>query len=171
MNPKVEITSLSITKLHDEQKRFAKYDIEASIDEVENTETEVKLKYKFVLLSNPVNSKISTEGFATIYGDQSEISKFLSPDERNIPLVVNNIYQEVFPLFYIISKSMQIPCPAYRLSQISTSSQVNAQPDSESIKDSTLEKTIGEIASPPSVTQGGEIEIKQSPMVEQFVTE
>ncbi|HEV2193478.1 MAG TPA: hypothetical protein VGR54_07680 [Nitrosopumilaceae archaeon] len=127
MNPKVEINSLSINKLKNEQNSFVKYDIEASLDEVENMETKVVLKYKFVLLSNPTNIKISVDGFTTIFGNETEISKHLSPDEKNIPSVVNTIYQEVFPLFYIVSKSMQIPCPAYRLSEISSSRKNEAE--------------------------------------------
>lgn len=81
------------------------------------------LKYKLVLLSNPTNAKISVDGMATLYGDQVEISKQLSPDEKNIPIILNLIYQEIFPLFFIMSKSMHIPCPAYRLSQMSYASQ------------------------------------------------
>ena len=128
MNPLVEINSLSITKLNNEQKGFIKYNIEASFDELENTESQIKLKYKFVLLSNPTNTKISADGVATIQGDEAEMSKFLALDEKNIPHVVNNIYQEIFPLFYVITKSMQIPCPAYRLSQISASQQIESEP-------------------------------------------
>ena len=124
MNPNVEINSLVFSKLKSEQNSFTKYDIEASLDELENTEKEVKLKFKFALLSNPTNTKLMVEGLATVNGNQSETSKLLSPDEKNIPLVVNIIYQEVFPLFYIISKSMQIPCPAYQLSKISQSQQI-----------------------------------------------
>jgi hypothetical protein len=120
MNPRIEINSLSITKLNNEQNSFVKYDIEASIDEIKNTDTEIKLKYRFVLMSNPTNTKINVEGIASIYGEPTEISKHLSSSEKNIPLVVNTIYQEIFPLFYVISKSMQIPCPAYKLHQMST---------------------------------------------------
>ena len=122
MNPKIEINSLSFSKLKNDYA-FTKYNIEASLDEVENTDSEVALKYKLVLLSNPTNAKITVEGLATLYGDQNEISKQLSPDEKNIPMILNLIYQEIFPLFFIMSKSMQIPCPAYRLSQMSATAQ------------------------------------------------
>jgi hypothetical protein len=115
VNPKIEINSLSITKLNNEQNSFVKYNIDASIDEIKNTDTEIKLKYRFVLMSNPTNTKINVEGIASIYGEPLEISKHLSASEKNIPMVVNTIYQEIFPLFYVISKSMQIPCPAYKL--------------------------------------------------------
>ena len=122
MSLKIEINSLTFSKLKNEQG-FVKYNIEASLDEVENRDSEVMLKYKLVLLSNPTNAKISIDGLATLYGDQVEISKQLSPDEKNIPVILNLIYQEIFPLFFIISKSMHIPCPAYRLSQMSYASQ------------------------------------------------
>ena len=118
MNLKIEINSISFSKLKNESG-FVKYNIEASLEEVENRDSEVLLKYRLVLLSNPTNAKIMVEGMATLYGDQTEISKQLGPDEKNIPIVLNLIYQEIFPLFFIMSKSMQIPCPAYRLSQMS----------------------------------------------------
>lgn len=117
MNLKIEINTVSFSKLKIEHS-FVKYNIEASLDEVENRESEVALKYRLVLLSNPTNAKITIEGMATLYGEQTEISKQLSPDEKNIPVILNLIYQEIFPLFFIVSKSMQIPCPAYRLSQM-----------------------------------------------------
>jgi hypothetical protein len=135
VNPKVEINSLVFSKLKTEQNSFTKYDIEAALDELENTETEVKLKFKFALLSNPTNTKIMVEGLTTVNGNQSETSKLLSPDEKNIPLIVNMIYQEIFPLIYIISKSMQIPCPAYQLSKISQSQQIVSEATSPATED------------------------------------
>ncbi len=118
MNLKIEINSISFSKLKNESG-FIKYNIEASLDEVENRDSKIVLKYRLVLLSNPTNAKITVEGLSTVDGDPSEISKQLSPDEKNIPVILNLIYQEIFPLFFIMSKSMQIPCPAYRLSQMS----------------------------------------------------
>ena len=163
MNPKIEITSLSFSKLKNEHS-FSKYNIEASIDEAENRDSEVVLKYKLVFLSNPTNTKINVEGLATLYGDQAEISAQLGPDEKNIPLILSLIYQEIFPLFFIVSKSMQIPCPAYRLSQMTAPSQTD-KVTSEQVRESnetsiakpldvenSLEEQI-EMVSPPQKEQ------------------
>lgn len=117
MHQKVEINSFLATKLKDDIS-FTKYDIEASIDEVESEEDHVRLKYRFVLLSNPTNVKISIDGFTTVHGNQQEITRQLGNDERNIPRVVNTIYQEIFPFLYITSKTMFISCPAYKLADI-----------------------------------------------------
>ena len=120
MNPKVEISSLFVSKLKNDVT-FQKYNIDVSIDEVENNESGIKIKYKFVLLSTPTNSKITVEGIASILGNEAEVTKYLEPDEKNIPNIVNTIYQELFPLFCIVTKSVEIPCPAYKISQISES--------------------------------------------------
>jgi hypothetical protein len=120
MNPRIEITSLAVSKLKNSHDDFIKYNIDVSIDEVENNESGIKLKYKFILLSNPTNTKLTIEGLASLFGNEIEVSKQLEPDQKNVPVVVNGIYQEVFPLIYIVSKSLQIPCPAYKLSEISS---------------------------------------------------
>jgi len=126
MNPKVDIASLTVSKLKSGMS-FEKYNIDVSIDEVENSEAGIKLKYKFILLSTPTNSKISIEGFTSIQGSEAEVAKHLAPDERNIPLVVNLIYQELFPLFYMTTKSLDIPCPAYKISEISAAQSPKAK--------------------------------------------
>jgi len=120
MNLKVEIGSLFVSKLKS-GALFDKYDIDVSIDELENNESGAKLKYKFLLLSKPTNSKISVEGIVSILGSETEVNKHLEPDEKNIPKIVNSVYQELFPLFYVVTKSVEIPCPAYKISQISES--------------------------------------------------
>jgi len=134
MNPKIEINSITLSKSKNEDV-FTKYDIEVSIDEMQNTDTEIKLKYGLTLLSNPKNARISAEGVATIYGDQTQTAKYLEQDENNIPNILNVIYQELFPLFYMLSKSLQIPCPAYKLSHISSPSKVESQ--SQDLKEPT----------------------------------
>src|SRR3989454_11015407 len=130
MSPKVDIASLTVSKLKSGMS-FEKYNIDVSIDEVENNETGIKLKYKFILLSTPTNSKISVEGFTSIQGSEAEVAKHLAPDERNIPLIVNLIYQELFPLFYMTAKSLEIPCPAYKISEISAAQGLKAKTPSQ----------------------------------------
>ncbi|MGI0069664.1 MAG: hypothetical protein ACREAN_05345, partial [Nitrosopumilaceae archaeon] len=145
---------------------FVKYDIDVSLDEVENNDSGIKLKYRFVLLSNPTNTKISVEGIASILGNESEVSKSLEPDQRNIPLVVNTVYQEIFPLLYVISKSMHIPCPSYKLSQLSAAQKPEIkqeEPVSQELEvpPSNLTDIAPEIktesADPPSEPQNQEV--------------
>jgi hypothetical protein len=128
MNYSIEINSLVVNKLKSSHDNFIKYDIDVALDEIENNESGIKLKYKIVLLSNPTNTKITIEGFTSLFGNESEISKQLEPDKKNIPVIVNIIYQDIFPFIYILSKGVQIPCPSYRLTEISPISK-EATPD------------------------------------------
>jgi hypothetical protein len=134
LKPSIEINSLTVSKLKDLQDEFVKYDIDVSIDEVENANFEgVQLKYKFGLVSIPTNARISIEGLVSLNGSESEISKQLEPDHKNIPTVVNQVYKEIYPLLYILTKSVQIPCPAYKLSQLSSAPQSNNKHESPTI--------------------------------------
>ncbi len=171
MSLNVEIGSLVVSKLKSDTP-FEKYNIDVSIDEVENNESGIRLKYKFVLLSTPTNSKISVEGITLIHGNESAVNKYLEPDEKNIPMAVNLIYQELFPLFYVVTKSVGIPCPAYKISQISatvpshkqTPSQVPAE--SQNVAQESSENVAQE--SSENVAQESSENVAQEQPVEQI---
>lgn len=141
MNPKIEITSFSVNKSSNEPMSFIKYDIEAALDEMESTEIETKIKYNFTLISNPKNTRIVVEGFSTIYESQSEASRFFKQDESHMPHLVHVIYQELFSLFYLLSKSMQIPCPAYKLTNVIPAI-ATTDPSTESSSTETMPEPI-----------------------------
>jgi hypothetical protein len=155
MNHVIETSSLVANKLKNTHDDFIKYDIDVALDEVENNESTMKLKYKIMLLSNPVNAKLTIEGLVTLHGDESDVLKQLTPDQNNTPRIVNVVYQEIFPLIYIICKDMQIPCPAYKMAQISSSASHIIQ--EELVKEpprkiDTVEKTGVEQAELPPET-------------------
>ncbi|MCV0411559.1 MAG: hypothetical protein K5782_00925 [Nitrosarchaeum sp.] len=94
---------------------FHKYDVEASIDEVENTETHSVFKYGFTILSNPKNVRLAIEGVTKISGDLKELDDILSKDENDVPKILSTIYQELFPTFFLLSKSLNVSCPPIQI--------------------------------------------------------
>jgi len=110
---------------------FQKYNIEVLIDEIENTESHTKLKFGIILLTEPKNFRLSVDGVAEISGNESERAKILEKDENNIPRVLHIIYQELFPVFFMTTKTIGAPCPAYRLSQISPPTEIEEPPIEE----------------------------------------
>ncbi len=169
--PSIEISSFSFHKANKSIDDFVKYDIEIMLDEVENSDLGIKLKYKLVLSSNPTNIKIVTEGIASIVGQESEVNKQLEPDQRQIPLVVNTIYQEIFPLLYMVSTSMQIPCPAYKLSQISPTSQPEIrQEDVHQVQEKSERM---DIANSSTVSDDNRVQLESSPepTLQEFINE
>jgi len=159
IGPKIEITSIAVSRIK-AGVLFEKYHIDVSIDEIENNDSGIKLEYKFVLLSNPNNAKISVSGMITISGSESDVAKYLEPDERNIPIIVNIAYQEILPLLYVLTKSIDIPCPAYKISQISqavqpqnTAPYQNEELQIRSAKEENVENQDVDLASEQSSTE------------------
>ena len=112
----VEVSNLMFNKISDEQKNFDKYNINVELEEESSNDEKTVLKYSLDLTSNPKNAVINISGSTTLSGEPSEIEKFLKQEDEKTPEVVSLIYQELFPLMYIISKNMKIPSPAHTIS-------------------------------------------------------
>ncbi|MFZ8908080.1 MAG: hypothetical protein ACO2YR_04040 [Nitrosopumilaceae archaeon] len=117
MNHEVEVSNLMFNKTSDEQINFKKYDINVDLEEESSNEGKTILKYSLDLTSNPKNSVINISGNTVLSGDQEEIEDFLKQENEKTPEVVSLIYQELFPLMYIITKNMKIPAPSHTISQ------------------------------------------------------
>ncbi len=113
----IEVSNLMFKKNSDEQINFKKYDINVELEEESSNDQKTVLKYSFDLTSNPKNSVINISGSTILSGEQSEIEDTLKQEDKKPPEVVSIIYQELFPLMYIISKNMKIPSPAHTISQ------------------------------------------------------
>jgi len=155
MNHEVEVSNLLFNKTSDEPMEFKKYDINVELEEDSSNDEKTVLKYTIDLTSNPKNSVINIRGNTILTGEQSEIEEFLKQDEHKTPQVVSLIYQELFPLMYIISKNMKIPSPSHTISQNQIGGPVinennnNSQKNTES-KDQNkeIEKTESQIEPP-----------------------
>ena len=117
MNHEVEVSNLMFNKTTDEQIDFKKYDINVDLEEESSNEEKTILKFSLDLTSNPKNSVINISGNTILSGEQEEIEDFLKQENEKTPEVVSIIYQELFPLMYIISKNMKIPAPSHTISQ------------------------------------------------------
>ena len=113
----VEVSNLLFNKTTDGQIDFKKYDINVDLEEKSSDDQTTVLKFSLDLTSNPKNSVINISGNTKLSGEQSEIEEFLKQEHEKTPEVVSLIYQELFPLMYIISKNMKIPSPAHTISQ------------------------------------------------------
>jgi len=134
MRPKVELDSLTVSKSEADLSSFIKYDIDATLDEVTATEKLSKLKFSFTVLSDPKNIRLVVDGFVTIEGSEHEREKILENDENSIPKILNLIYQDLFATFFMLSKSIQIPCPPHILGKITKSSVESSEQKVEETK-------------------------------------
>ena len=146
MNHEVEISNLMFNKTSEKGVDFKKYDINVDLVEEVSDEDKTVLKFSLDLTSNPKNSVINLSGNATLTGDKSEIEEFLKQETETTPEVVSLIYQELFPLMYIISKNMNIPSPAHTLSQNNVGIHENQDTELESneaqMENEPLQETV-----------------------------
>ena len=160
MNPQVVVNSLAVKNNKEANFNFVKYDIEVSIEEIENKDTKSKLEFVITLLSEPKNVRLSIDGHVEISGNEAERAIFLEKDENNIPQVLHLIYKELFPLFFMLTKSVGVPCPAYRLSQISAPTEGQKIDDSEP---QTIETPQPEAKPEPQTIETPQPEASNSP--------
>ena len=145
MNHEVEVSNLMFNKTSEESIEFKKYDINIDLEEESSNDEKTILKYSLDLTSNPKNSVINISGSTTLSGDQTEIENFLKQETEKTPEVVSLIYQELFPLMYIITKNMKIPAPAHAISQNQIIETKNVETDPPSENDSPSEKESSNI--------------------------
>jgi len=97
---------------------ITKYDVEAVIDEIENTDKQSVFKYGFTILSEPKNVRLSIDGITRIHGDSIERDDILTKDENEIPKILTAIYQELFPTFFLLSKTLNVSCPPHNIGKM-----------------------------------------------------
>jgi len=115
LKAQIELNSISMSKNDPKITKLDKYDVEANIDEVENTDEQSVYKYGFTALSNPKNVRLSIEGIARIFGDPMERNEILEKDESDVPKILTMIYQELFPTFFLLSKTLNVSCPPHQI--------------------------------------------------------
>ncbi|WP_246271211.1 hypothetical protein [Nitrosopumilus cobalaminigenes] len=121
MNAQVELTSIAMSKNDPKITKLDKYDVEANIEEVDNSEDQSVFKYGFTALSNPKNVRLAIEGIARITGDSVERNEILEKDENNVPKILTMIYHELFPTFFVLSKNLNVSSPPHTIGEMGDS--------------------------------------------------
>lgn len=135
VHSKVEITNLAISKTKSDASSFVKYNIEASIDEIENNEEFSVLKYGFVVLSDDKNIRLGIEGLIKLSGKNQEREQLLKVGPDNIPEILHLIYKELFSVVFMITKSVNVPCPPYVISEITPTNSIESEKESSKINE------------------------------------
>ena len=114
----MELNSISMSKNESMPTTITKYDVEATINEIENTDEQSVFKYGFTILSDPKTVRLSIDGITRIHGDSIERDEILTKDENEIPKILTIIYQELFPTFFLLSKTLNVSCPPHNIGKM-----------------------------------------------------
>jgi len=134
LKAQIELNSISMSKNDPKITKLDKYDVEANIDEVENTDEQSVFKYGFTALSNPKNVRLSIEGIARIFGDSMERNEILEKDENDVPKILSMIYQELFPTFFLLSKTLNVSCPPHQIGAMGETLQKDVEASDEKVE-------------------------------------
>ncbi len=134
LNAQIELNSISMSKNDPKIPKLDKYDVEANIDEVENTEEVSVYKYGFTALSNPKNVRLSIEGITRIFGDTIERNEILEKDENDVPKILTMIYQELFPTFFLLSKTLNVSCPPHQIGAMGETLEKDVEAPEETVE-------------------------------------
>jgi len=139
MNAQVELTSIAMSKNDPKITKLDKYDVEANIEEIDNSEDQSVFKYGFTALSNPKNVRLAIEGIARISGDAVERNEILEKDENDVPKILTMIYHELFPTFFLLSKSLNVDSPPHTIGEMGTSPIESEDVDSVEVNEGSTE--------------------------------
>ncbi len=151
LKAQIDLNSISMSKNDPKITKLDKYDVEANIDEVENTDEQSVYKYGFTALSNPKNVRLSIEGIASIFGDSIERNEIIEKDENDVPKILTMIYQELFPTFFLLSKTLNVSCPPHQVGVMGETpekdvevSDENETSETESPQETTIESDVSD---------------------------
>lgn len=134
----LDIESFNVNNSSKEKLDFQKYDIDVSLNEVSSAENSCQLQYGYTFSSAPKGIRLSLEGKIDVNGNSTEIESIYQKDEQNIPNILRMSYQELYPVLFMLTKSMKIPCPPYEISKTIDFSEPVVEP--EPIQESVTEQ-------------------------------
>jgi len=106
------------SKLDEQTNCFkpVKFNISANLEEVERGANKVFLKYVFTIVTDPRAVKYQIDGKTEIEGQLEHIKKALTPHpSTKVPMVLYDIYQQIYASIFVLSKTIDAPCPSPEL--------------------------------------------------------
>jgi hypothetical protein len=160
MKAQIDLNSISMSKNDPKLTQLEKYDVDANIDEVQSDDEISVFTYKFTALSNPKNVRLSISGTARISGDTMERDEILENGDDGIPKILTVIYQELFPTFFLLSKTLNVSCPPHQIGQMGAGvdsempeEMTESVTENESMDEPVDEKSESDSVENPDMTQ------------------
>ena len=93
--------------------KTVKFNVSANLEELEHGMNRVALGFTFTIITEPKVVKYQVEGRTEIQGQADQIKKVLAPNPTTkVPIILKDVYQQVYPQIFVLSKMIDAPCPA-----------------------------------------------------------
>ncbi|MEM2760591.1 MAG: hypothetical protein QXU32_00225 [Nitrososphaerales archaeon] len=121
----VKVLSILGSKLDAKADCFkpVKFNISANLEELEHGFNSISLGFSFTIITEPKVVKYHVQGRADIQGRAEHIKKVMTahPSTR-VPIVLYDIYQQVYAQIFVLSKMIDAPSPSPELLSIGQAS-------------------------------------------------
>ena len=132
--------------------KTVKFNVSANLEELEHGMNRVSLGFIFTIITEPKVVKYQVEGRTEIQGQADQIKKVLAPHPTTrVPIILKDVYQQVYPQIFVLSKMIDAPCPTPDLlstSQPMESKERNFSPEESEAVDEVSEPLPEEIQRP-----------------------
>jgi len=92
--------------------KTVKFNVSANLEELEHGMNRVSLGFTFTIITEPKVVKYQVEGRTEIQGQADQIKKVLAPNpSTRVPVILKDVYQQVYPQIFVLSKMIDAPCP------------------------------------------------------------
>ncbi len=109
-----KILSILGTKMDSKADYYkaVKFNVSANLEELEHGMNRVSLGFIFTIITEPKVVKYQVEGRTEIQGQADQIKKVLAPNPTTrVPVILKDVYQQVYPQIFVLSKVIDAPCP------------------------------------------------------------
>lgn len=157
MKAQIDLNSIAMSKNDPKLTQLEKYDVDANIEEVQSDDETSVFTYKFTALSNPKNVRLSISGTAVISGDSMERDEILENGDDGIPKILTVIYQELFPTFFLLSKTLNVSCPPHQIGAMGAGVDESSEEVTESVVESDPVDTQVDVDSAPDLVESPDV--------------
>lgn len=115
---KTTISNISGSKLIESQdfSKPVRFTINTNLEENERGINKVRLKFMFMIVTDPRAVKYHLEGHTEMEGPIEHLNKALAPHPTTkVPMILHDIYQQIYPSIFMLSKIMDSTCPSPEL--------------------------------------------------------
>ena len=106
--------------------------------------------------------RLALEGIAKIQGDVIERNEILEKDDNDVPKILTMIYHELFPTFFLLSKTLNVSCPPHTIGEMG-----DMPSQTLGAKDDVVEEVTDTPSESPSEPDELPKEILETPVTEE----
>ncbi len=127
----VKVDNVVASKLDSKahQSSVVNFNIKVNMDEAEGKTEQLEVRYVITMSTEPSVARFQVEGSAIVKGNSEDIEQAVSSDpQTKVPYMLTKVYQQVYPILFMLAGAIDIPYPSPGLLRSSKPAQQVPEP-------------------------------------------